>query len=122
MTRKTLPNRRPCVTASTIWRGQKVEVSVGFDPATGEAREAFADIAKGGAIQHELSDACVLASIAMQCNVPVGALQKTMGSQRLAVDGQVFDEPTSPIGAALDAVRFIADGVQRPGFFDEVAE
>jgi predicted aconitase with swiveling domain len=118
-TRRALPTRRHCVTASTIWRGQKIEVSVGFDPETGEVCEAFADIAKGGDMQHVLSDGCVMASIALQCGVTVEALQKTMGSERLSVDGRAFTEPTSPVGAALETVRMVADGVLRPGFFGE---
>ena len=117
MTRQTLPNRRHCVTGSTIWRGQQIEVSVGFDPETGEAREAFADIALGGQIQHELSDACVLASIALQCGVSIEALQKTMGSESISIDGRSYVEPTSPVGAALAAVRFIADGVKNDPAF-----
>ena len=122
MTRKAIPTRRHCVTASTTWRGQKIEVSVGIDPKTGKVAEAFADIAKGGQIQHEMSDALILASIAMQCGVPIEDLQKTLGTQTIMVDGKPITEPTSPVGATLDAVRFIADGIKTPGFFDEEAK
>lgn len=116
--RRTLPTRRHCVTASTVWQGHPIEVSVGFDPATGGVVEAFADIAKGGQMQHTLSDACILASIAMQHGASLDELQKTLGSEKLSVDGRAFVEPTSPIGAALQAVRMVADGVTRDGFFD----
>lgn len=118
MTRNTLPNRRHCVTASTVWQGHPIEVSVGFDPATGDVVEAFADIAKGGQMQHTLSDACIIASIAMQYGASLDEMQKTLGSEKLSVDGRAFVEPTSPIGAALQAVRMVADGVTRDGFFD----
>lgn len=122
MSRRILPARRHCVTASTLWRGHAVEVSVGFDPATGAAREAFADIAKGGELQHILSDACVLVSIALQCGVAVHALQKSLGSEARSVDGRDFTEPTSPVGAALATVVMIVDGVARdPDFFREAA-
>lgn len=117
--RRTLPNRRHCVTASTVWQGHPVEVSVGFDPATGDVVEAFADIAKGGQMQHTLSDACILASIAIQHGASLDELQKTLGSEKLSVDGRAYVEPTSPVGAALQAVRMAADGIKSDsGFFD----
>lgn len=121
MTRQALPTRRHTVTASTVWQGHPIEVSVGFDPATGEVVEAFADIAKGGQMQHILSDSCVLASIAMQHGASLNELRKTMGSEKLSVDGRAFVEPTSPVGAALEAVAMVADGVANdPDFFKAV--
>ena len=117
--RKVIATRRHCVTASTTWRGQKIEVSVGIDPKTGKVAEAFADIAKGGQIQHEMSDALILASIAMQHGSSIEDLQKTLGSETITVDGKSITEATSPVGAALATVRFIADGIKKPGFFDE---
>lgn len=118
MTRRAIPTRRHCVTASTFWQGHPIEVSVGIDPEIGDVFEAFADIAKGGQMQHTLSDACILASIALQHGASLDELQKTLGSEKLSVDGRAFVEPTSPIGAALQAVRMVADGVKSdPGFF-----
>ena len=122
MTRRRLPNRRHCITASTLWQGHDIEVSVGLDPATGDVVEAFADIAKGGQLQHTLSDACILASIALQHGATLDELQKTLGSERISVDGRAVVEPTSPIGAALQAVRMVADEWRKGGFFNREAE
>jgi hypothetical protein len=125
MTRTTLPNRRPCVTVDTAINGAKITIGVGFHPDTGQALEAFADVARGTDQQHTLSDACVTASVALQYGVPLDALEHSMGRVPAWVqDGAAMalgDAPASPVGAVLATVRSIADGVREPGFFKEGA-
>jgi len=54
MTRQTLPTRRQNLTVATAWEGHEILVTVGFDPATGEPMEVFANAAKGGAVVVEV--------------------------------------------------------------------
>lgn len=98
MTRATLPNRRPNETIATDWDGHAITVTVGFDPATGDPVEVFADVLKGGQMQAVLSDTCVLASIALQHGVPVEALGKSLARVPDMRGGEV---PASPVGAVV---------------------
>lgn len=122
--RQTLPSRRPCVTVETVVAGKAVTIGIGFDPATGEALEAFADIARGTDQQHTLSDACVAVSVALQYGVPPEALEHSLGrvpAWAPSGDAMVLGEaPASPVGAVLETIRAVADGVTQPGFFGEV--
>lgn len=124
--RTPLPTRRPCVTVDTIVNNAKVTISVGFDPATGEATEAFADIAKGSDLQHMLSDACVAASVALQYGVPLDALEHSLGRVPAWVQqgGAMTsgEAPASPVGAVLETIRKVAAGVAAPGYFGGDAE
>lgn len=124
MTRQTLPGRRPCVTVEATVAGKTVTIGVGFDPATGQALEAFADIARGTDQQHTLSDACVAVSVALQYGVPPEALEHSLGRVPAWVkdrDTMVLGEaPASPVGAVLAVIREVSEGVIEPGFFGEV--
>lgn len=124
MTRNILPNRRPCVTVDTTINGKAMTIGVGFHPATGEALEAFADIARGTDQQHTLSDACVAVSVAVQYGVPPEALEHSLGRVPAWVEGAdgmtLGEAPASPVGAVLETIRAVADGVANdPGFFGE---
>ncbi len=123
MTRNRLPDRRPCVTVDVIHNGRTVTVGVGFDPVTGQFTEAFADAAKGSEQQHALADACILASIALQHGLPVEALEHSLNrvlDWRAQGDAMVHAEgPASPVGVALEAVRFVSENVTQPWFFGE---
>jgi len=123
MNRQTLPNRRPCVTVDTVWNGNRVTIGVGFDPATGEVMEAFADAASGADQDQSLRDACTIASMSLQWGSPLDDLERSLGRvpAYAMADGAMVktDAPASPVGAALAAVRFVADGVANdPGFFE----
>ena len=48
MTRQRLPNRRPNETVDVTHDGRTYAITIGFDPATGEVREIFANDAKTG--------------------------------------------------------------------------
>lgn len=121
MTRTVLPNRRPCVTVDTLINGKAMTIGIGFDPATGKPMEAFADIAKGTDQQHTISDACVAVSVALQYGVPMDALEHSLGRVPAWVqDGDSMalgDAPASPVGAVLETMRKVAEGVTQPGFF-----
>lgn len=120
--RNRLPDRRPCVTVGTQVAGRAVTVSVGFDPATGQAMEAFADIAKGNDAQHTLSDACVAVSIALQYGTPPAVLEAALGRVPGWVpDGDAMtqgDVPASPVGGVLAVIREVSEGVKQGGYFD----
>jgi ribonucleoside-diphosphate reductase alpha chain len=115
--------RRPCVTVDTTINGARMTIGIGFDPETGAALEAFADIARGTDQQHSLSDACVAVSVALQYGVPPEALEHSLGRIPAWVeqDGAMVlgEAPASPVGAVLEAVRMVSDGIRNdPGFFD----
>lgn len=97
MSRKKLPNRRPCETFTVHDpHGSEFEVSVGYDPATDEVGEVFfSGRGKSGATYDGLLfDAGVLLSIAIQHGTPVASLAAS--SAKLA-DGS----PASIVGLTL---------------------
>ena len=118
-TRQRLPNRRPGITETIEIEGQRVEVSVGFDPETGAVREVFLAAGKeGSSLNSLLADAAVAISVALQHGVPPAALSKSVarlpnGSAAPAdLDRpQPGRRPASLIGAALDLLESLeADG------------
>jgi hypothetical protein len=122
MTRAAIPNRRHCVTVDTVVNGSPATISVGFHPETGEALEAFADIARGSDLQHAVSDACVSVSLALQHGMPIATLEKAVGRvpawipvQGIMVEGEA---PASVVGVVVDTIADVAAGVTQPGFFD----
>ena len=101
MTRATLPTRRPSETIATEWQGHPFTVTIGFDPATCQPREVFADTAKGGQMQATIADACVLVSIALQHGIPAPALAKSLSRVPDLFAGGDADLPGSPIGVIV---------------------
>jgi hypothetical protein len=120
--RRTLPTRRHCVTVETMVTGRPATISVGFHPETGEALEAFADIARGSDQQHAVSDACVAVSIALQYGMPIQTLEKAVGRVPTwtPVEGVMVETeaPASVVGVVVDTIAEVAAGVAQPGFFD----
>ena len=107
MTRTPLPPRRRCETLAVQWRGSPLTVCVGFDDA-GAPREVFVDGPREGSdIQHQLADACVVISVALQHDVPPAALLKSLGTVPDWVDGRQVDAPASVIGAVLRVVASV---------------
>ena len=87
MSRERLPARRPNQTTALVYDGTRYEVTVGFHPATGEAREVFCHGAKAGSnMDAILDDACILLSVLLQHGVAPASLVATMG--RLGGVGQ----------------------------------
>lgn len=112
MSRKLLPNRRPCITTDATWQGQKMVVSVGFYPDTGEPAEVFACHAKNSFRSADWADACVGNSIALQHGVPVHDLTRSLCTVPFWDLGEETDAPASPIGTILAVVEDIAARVQ----------
>ena len=80
MARQRLPHRRPNQTVELVFDGARYEVTIGFHPATGEAREIFCHGAKAGSnMDAILDDACILLSILLQHGVAPASLVATMG-------------------------------------------
>lgn len=104
MTRTALPHRRRNETRTIQHREQPIEVTVGFD-AEGQPREVFATGPREGSdMQHVLSDACVLISLALQHDIAPVALAKSLGTVPAFNDGEEVEAPASPIGAILRVV------------------
>jgi hypothetical protein len=104
VTRTPLPQRRRSLTADIEHRGQQITVAIGFDEA-GAPREVFANGPKEGSdMQHILSDACVVISIALQCGVTPAALAHSLGTVPGWIDGREQSIPASPVGAILGIV------------------
>lgn len=104
MTRALLPTRRPNVTLSIDWQGRPLDVTVGFDPATGQPAEAFANTPQGGDMQAALADACVLISIALQHGIAPADLAKSLGRVPVLWGEEGQTGPASPIGAVVEAI------------------
>ncbi len=97
MPRQRLPNRRPNQTVELIYDGTRYEVTVGFHPATGKAREVFCHGAKAGSSMDAiLDDACILLSILLQHDIAPASLAASMGrlgegQQRASVIGALAE-------------------------------
>jgi hypothetical protein len=105
MTSRTpLPSRRRCETHAIDWRGAPLTVCIGFDDG-GAPREVFVDGPREGSdIQHQLADACVVISIALQHDVPPALLLKSLGAVPDWSSGEQRPAPASVIGAVLRVV------------------
>ena len=116
--RKRLPNRRPALTETLEVAGQRVEVTIGFPPETGEVSEMFLVGGKtGSTLDGLLADAAVVISIGLQHGVSPAALAKSAsrlpnGSIAPAdLDrAQPGRRPASLIGAALDLAQSLNNG------------
>ncbi len=97
MPRERLPNRRPNRTVDVVHDGAHYEVTIGFHPATGEAREVFCHGAKvGSTMDGILDDICILLSLLVQHGVEPPSLVATMGrlgkgQQRASIVGALAD-------------------------------
>lgn len=104
MTRETLPQRRPNITRSIEWQGRALDVTIGFDPATGEPREVFVNVPKGGDMQAALADASVLLSVALQHGISPAELGKSLGRVPVLWAEEGATGPASPVGAVVEAI------------------
>jgi hypothetical protein len=103
--RKQLPHRRPNCTVDTMWNGISITVTVGFDPATGEPKEIFADCEKGGQIADTIRDGCIWASLILQSGQTPDDLAKSLGR---VPDYTGAENPASPLGAIAQVVQEVA--------------
>lgn len=80
MTARTpLPQRRRSVTVDREWQGRPLLIGIGFDDEA-RPREVFVTGPKEGSdLAHLLADLCVIVSVALQHDVPLAALRKSLG-------------------------------------------
>ncbi|MBC7907004.1 MAG: hypothetical protein H7Y60_09705 [Rhodospirillaceae bacterium] len=115
-TRTHLPHRRPTITEKIEAFGARLFVSAGIDPATGKVKEIFFGGTKeGSAMNAILGDVAVAISVALQHDVPIEALARSMGRVSIDplrpedLDGRpVPTVPASPVGATLDWIMAIS--------------
>ena len=95
--RNRLPNRRPALSTSFERDGARFEMTAGFYP-DGRPGEIFLNTDRANSLLDFLmSDAAILASIALQYGAPLDEL-------RHALKRDARGQPASPIGAALDRI------------------
>ena len=95
--RKRLPNRRLAETTVFERDGARFEMTAGFYP-DGRLGEVFLNADRANSLLDFLmSDAAILASIALQYGAPLHELKHALKRDSLG-------EPASPIGAALDRI------------------
>ncbi len=104
MTRKILPQRRPNVTHSIDWNGHPLDVTIGFDPETGQPSEVFANTAKGGDMHATLADTSVILSIVLQHGIAPAELAKSLGRMPVLWADEGTTQPASPVGAIVEAI------------------
>lgn len=105
MSRERLPNRRQGISRSLEWRGQRIDVTIGFDQA-GEAREVFINSAGkiGAELRMILDDAAVLISLCLQHGIDALALYRSLGRESHTVTGEPSDDPSSVLGEIVSTI------------------
>ena len=79
MARQRLPNRRPVITHSLDYSGDRYHVSVGYD-LTAQPKEVFIRGSKSGSdMDSLLDDVAVVVSVALQNGVNVAELKRSLG-------------------------------------------
>jgi len=102
--RERLPNRRPNETQVFERDGIKITLTTGYNP-DGTVGEVFLNADRADSmIDVLMSDAAIIASIALQHGVPLQQIAH-------AVKRDKFGIASSPIGAALDRIS-VPVGVQ----------
>jgi hypothetical protein len=95
--RRRLPNRRPAITTAFERDGARFEMTIGYY-ADGRIGEVFFNADRANSLLDFLmSDAAILASLALQYGAPLDEL-------RHALKRDIRGEAASPIGAALDRI------------------
>jgi hypothetical protein len=104
VTRTPLPARRISRLVDIQFDGRSYTICVGYDEA-GQPREAFVDGAKeGSGMRAMLSDACILASIALQYGAKPFELRHSLGMVPAFHDGRETQIRASLIGVLIDAL------------------
>jgi len=77
--RQRLPNRRPAITHTLEYNGERYHVSIGYDMYA-EPKEVFIRGSKTGSdMDHLLDDAAVVVSVALQNGVKVAEMRRSLG-------------------------------------------
>ena len=113
MTRTPLPTRRENRLVDIEFEGRRYTVCVGYDFA-GMPREVFVDGAKeGSGMRAMLSDACILASIALQYGAQPFELRHSLGVVPAFHEGRETQKRASLIGVLIDALVPITEEYTR---------
>jgi hypothetical protein len=97
MTRERLPNRRPNETQEFERDGIRIKMTIGYKP-NGDVGEIFLNADRANSmIDVLMSDAAIIASIALQHGVPLRQIAH-------AIKRDKFGIASSPIGAAIDRI------------------
>lgn len=108
--RSTLPSRRPSEVRRIAYRGREFSVCAGFYP-DGSIGEVFVNGEREGSdMEAILSDAAVIASIALQHGATPAELARSLGRVPEPWRGEDAEAPASPIGAIVAALVDIAEG------------
>lgn len=95
--RRRLPNRHPCITLPVRCNGLCYSATASFF-SNGDLAEIFLGNAKAGSHSDAAAkDAAVLCSIALQYGAPADVLRRALLRDSRGA-------PSSPLGAALDAI------------------
>ena len=95
--RQRLPIRRPNQTFELVHNRTPFAITIGYDPATKEAREVFTHGAKVGSMMDAiLDDSCILLSVALQNGIKASSLAGSMGYHG------VDKEPSSIVGRLVN--------------------
>ena len=109
MSRTPLAARRPNVTITTDFNGQPLTLTIGLT-TDGQPAEVFADGFRYGSGQAaELSDACVVISIALQHGIPAASLARSLGTVPAWHHGELVDRPASVIGAVMAGILEVGE-------------
>jgi len=77
--RQRLPNRRPAITHTLEYNGERYHISVGYD-LYAKPKEVFIRGSKSGSdMDHLLDDVAVVTSLALQNGVNVAELKRSLG-------------------------------------------
>ena len=77
--RQRLPNRRPAITHTLEYNGERYHISVGYD-LYAKPKEVFIRGSKSGSdMDHLLDDVAVVTSLALQNGVNVEELKRSLG-------------------------------------------
>lgn len=110
MSRAALPTRRPSEVRRVSFRGREFTVCAGFYP-DGRIGEVFVNGEREGSeMEAILSDAAVIASIALQNGASPADLTRSLGRVPEPWRGENVCGPASPIGAVIAALVEIAEG------------
>ena len=79
MARQRLPNRRPAITHTLEYNGERYHISIGYD-LYAQPKEVFIRGSKTGSdMDHLLDDAAVVVSIALQNGTNVAQMKRSLG-------------------------------------------
>lgn len=103
-TREQLPMRRQNETIELDHKGRRFTVTAGYD-GDGSVREVFCSGHKESDLEHLVSDACVVISMALQSGYRPADISRSLGRIPTFTGAGVGEGPASPIGMILQSLR-----------------